>query len=137
MVCLFFSSLGHKEGVFRVLCLLRSKYRQWCLLWSDGQKCMENIVNVVLFYCLFKVSFIQFLVDLEPVSLSNDLQNMKGIWNVMQILKQIIKLRWPFESECLESSYNLQYGELYISTHKWQIIIFCHHCCWDPLQTLS
>lgn len=71
-----FFSVGHKGRVFGVLCLPWSKHWQWCLLWPDGQKCMEIIVNVILVYCfLLIVSFMQIVVDLEPVSLKNDLKS--------------------------------------------------------------
>lgn len=76
MACFLFFSVGHKGRVFGVLCLPRSKHWQWCLLWPDGQKCMEIIVNVILIYCfLLIVSFMQIVVDLEPVSLKNDLKS--------------------------------------------------------------
>lgn len=74
-----------------------------------------------------KVSFIQFVVDLEPVSLTNDLQKMKGIRNVMQILKD-----FKLNLNVFKNSYNYIGSLVLISDNLYFVII----AVGDPLKTL-
>ena len=82
---LFFSSLGYKERILRVLLMPRSRHSWWCLLWFDGQTSMEIIVLYITacfaWFLLVSFNYSKICKNLKQIAL--DKKIVKSIWKQM------------------------------------------------------
>ena len=86
MACFYlFQSLGYIERIFGVLLMSWSKYRKRCLLWFDGQKCMEIIVACFVWFLLVWFScskLCKYLLKMALDKRSVSKQASKNDWQI-------------------------------------------------------